>query len=166
MKTTDAPFHESGRPTERKVRIRPAGIQDLEELVELLRRLFSIEADFEVNASRQRRGLSMLLDGGGEHRILFAAEAGGRVVGMASAQTLISTAEGGFAALVEDVVVAESFRGRGIGRMLVAAIERWAADRGVTRLQLLADRANAPALRFYDKQGWKATQLICLRRRP
>jgi ribosomal protein S18 acetylase RimI-like enzyme len=150
---------------EPNVRIRPAGIQDLDDLVELLRLLFSIEADFEVDAARQRRGLSMLLDGCGKHRCLFAAEAGGRVVGMASAQTLISTAEGGLAALVEDVVVAEPWRGRGIGRMLVAAIERWAADRGVSRLQLLADRANAPALSFYAKQGWKATQLTCLRKK-
>jgi GNAT superfamily N-acetyltransferase len=62
-------------------------------------------------------------------------------------------------------VVAEPWRGRGIGRMLVAATERWAADRGVSRLQLLADRANAPALRFYAKQGWKATQLTCLRKK-
>lgn len=156
------PFDE---PREQNVRIRPAGVQDLDDLVELLRLLFSMEADFEVDALRQRRGLSMLLDGCGKHRCVLAAEAGGRVVGMASAQVLISTAEGGFSAVVEDIVVAESWRGRGIGRMLVTAIERWAADRGVSRLQLLADRTNLPALRFYEKQGWKTTQLICLRKK-
>lgn len=106
----------------------------------------------------------MLLDGCGKHRCVLAAEAGGRVVGMASAQVLISTAEGGFSAVVEDVVVAESWRGRGIGWMLVTAIERWAADRGVSRLQLLADRTNAPALHFYARHGWKTTRLICLRK--
>jgi ribosomal protein S18 acetylase RimI-like enzyme len=158
-------FGDPMKPMEPNVRIRPAEVQDLDDLVELLRQLFSIEADFEVDASRQRRGLSMLLDGCGKHRCLLAAEAGGRVLGMASAQLLISTAEGGFSAVVEDIVAATSWRGRGIGRMLAAAIGRWASERGVSRLQLLADRTNIPALRFYEKQGWKTTQLICLRKK-
>ncbi len=125
-------------PEAPNVRIRAADRQDLDELVELLRLLFSIEADFEVDAARQRRGLSMLLDSCGKHRCILVAETQGRVVGMASAQTLISTAEGGLAAVVEDVVVTDGRRGEGIGGMLVRAVERWAADRGVLRLQLLA----------------------------
>ena len=45
-----------------------------------------------------------------------------------------------------------------------AAIEAWARARGATRLQLLADRENAPALAFYARVGWRATRLVCLRR--
>lgn len=45
------------------------------------------------------------------------------IVGMATIQTLISTAEGGRVGLVEDVVVDESFRGKGIGKLLLAGIE-------------------------------------------
>ncbi len=56
-------------------------------------------------------------------------------------------------------------RGEGIGGMLVRAAERWAADRGVLRLQLLADRTNTPALQFYESQDWKSTRLICLRKK-
>jgi GNAT superfamily N-acetyltransferase len=147
------------------IAIRRARDADFDALTGLLESLFSIETDFEADAARQRRGLSMLLEGCGKHCCLLAAEAGGRVVGMASAQILISTAEGGLSAVVEDVVVAEPWRGRGIGRLLVAAVLRWAADRGVTRLQLLADRTNAAALRFYAKQGWQTTRLICLRKK-
>jgi GNAT superfamily N-acetyltransferase len=106
-----------------------------------------------------------MLAGDGSLRIVVAAEAEGQVVGLASAQILISTAEGGPAGLVEDVVVAEGWRGRGIGRKLVAALEQWAATRGATRLQLLADRDNRPALRFYDAIGWERTRLICLRKK-
>jgi GNAT superfamily N-acetyltransferase len=147
------------------IAIRPATISDLDALVRLLGELFSIEADFEADAARQRRGLSMLLDSCGKHRCIFVAESQERVVGMASAQTLISTAEGGLSAVVEDVVVADGRRGEGVGRMLVRAVENWAADRGVLRLQLLADRTNTPALKFYESRGWKNTRLICLRKK-
>lgn len=146
-----------------KIAIRPATLSDLDALVRLLGQLFSIEADFEVDAARQRRGLSMLLDSCGKHRCLLVAEVGGRVVGMASAQCLISTAEGSAAALVEDVVVEAAWRGCGIGRKLLQSLSAWAGDREISRLQLLADRGNAAALRFYEKNGWKKTQLICLR---
>jgi hypothetical protein len=45
------------------------------------------------------------------------------------------------------------------------SIEKWARDRGATRLQLLADRTNFGALDFYDNIGWLPTRLICLRRK-
>jgi GNAT superfamily N-acetyltransferase len=65
---------------------------------------------------------------------------------------------------VEDLVVAEEERGRGIGRRLLDAIEAWARAEGAARLQLLADRENAPALAFYARLGWRSTRLIGLRR--
>jgi hypothetical protein len=35
---------------------------------------------------------------------------------------------------------------------------------GMTRLQLLADKSNSPALAFYTRQGWQSTQLFALRK--
>jgi GNAT superfamily N-acetyltransferase len=145
--------------------IRNAEPSDLDALVDLLGLLFSIEADVEVDSQRQRRGLARLMDGCQKHACIKVAVVENRVVGMCSAQTLVSTAEGGTVALVEDMVVATAWRGRGIGRELIASICRWASLRGVLRLQLLTDRTNQPALDFYAKNGWQATQLICLRRR-
>lgn len=46
----------------------------------------------------------------------------------------------------------------------MAAVADWAAAAGATRLQLLADKDNGPALEFYQKQGWQFTRLICLRK--
>lgn len=146
------------------VTIRDALPDDLDILVRLLQALFSIEADFGVDEKRQRRGLSLMLDGCGKHRCVKVAEADDHVVGMCTAQILISTAEGGMVALVEDMVVDAPYRGMGIGRQLMSAIEAWAQKHDITRLQLLADRTNFPALDFYDKMGWCPTQLICLRR--
>jgi N-acetylglutamate synthase-like GNAT family acetyltransferase len=146
-----------------KAKIRNAQSDDLDALVELLDELISVEADFAVDADRQRKGLSLLLDGCRKHRCVKVAEADGQVVGMCTAQTLISTAEGGPVALVEDMVVSAGYRRKGIGRQLIYSIEAWARQHGMTRLQLLADRTNFSALDFYDKIGWHPTQLICLR---
>ena len=106
-----------------------------------------------------------MLDGCGKHRCVQVAETEGRVVGMVTAQMLVSTAEGGLVALVEDMVVDRHCRGRGIGRLLMERIEKWARDRGASRLQLLADRTNFQALDFYDRIGWRPTGMICLRRK-
>jgi GNAT superfamily N-acetyltransferase len=147
------------------VEIRPARQEDLDAMVQLLQELFAIEADFNAQESLQRKGLALMLDGCLKHKCILVAETEGKVVGMATAQSLISTAEGGMVALVEDVVVNAGFRGRGIGHKLMHGIEQWAMKRGARRLQLLADRANHSALGFYHTIGWQPTQLICLRRK-
>jgi len=144
--------------------IRRARPRDLDALVGLLGALFSIEADFAPDTDKQRRGLTMLLESPAT-RCALVAEVDGRTVGMCTAQLVVSTAEGGPSALIEDVVVDENFRGRGLGRRLMDAIGEWAEQAGATRLQLLADKNNTPALDFYERIGWAQTQLVCLRRR-
>lgn len=149
----------------RDVLIRNAQRSDLDPLVKLLKQLFELEADFDVDPKRQQRGLGLMLDGCGKHRCVKVAETIGKVVGMATAQMLVSTAEGEMVALVEDVVVDQRYRRMGIGKSLMEQIEGWARQRGAARLQLLADRTNFNALDFYDTIGWRPTQLICLRKR-
>jgi ribosomal protein S18 acetylase RimI-like enzyme len=143
--------------------IREAALEDIDGLLPLLKELFSIEADFAFNEDLQRRGLTMML-APGKSRCMLAAFAGSRIIGMASIQTLISTAEGGLSGIVEDVVVAPEWRGKGIGCCLLEAIESWAHAKGLKRIQLLADATNTPALDFYRNSGWMTTQLVCLRK--
>jgi GNAT superfamily N-acetyltransferase len=132
-------------------------------MVSLLAELFSIEADFSFDPEKQRCGLAGLLERGDE-ACLLVCEREGEVVGMCSVQALISTAEGGKVGLVEDMVVAAPWRGRGLGSALLAAAEEWSAGQGMTRLQLLADATNEPALGFYRRQDWGETRLIALRK--
>jgi GNAT superfamily N-acetyltransferase len=145
------------------IRIRPAQATDLNVLVSLLRQLFAIEADFTFDPVRQRRGLELMLEDR-LRRMILVADAAGEVVGMATGQMLVSTAEGASSVLVEDVVVAAGLRGRGIGRSLVTALVEWARGRGSTRVTLLADRGNEAALRFYERLGWRGTRMIALHR--
>ncbi len=144
--------------------IRKAVQSDIDRLVELLGSLFSIETDFCGDKIKQRRGLELMLESP-EERCILVADYQGMVIGMCTVQLLVSTAEGGKAALLEDLIVQEEFRGIGIGRKLVMAIEEWADNHGVKRLELLADCNNTPALGFYRKLGWWRTQLICLHKK-
>lgn len=148
------------------MKIRNATREDIAAMVDLLAGLFVLESDFSPDPDHQRLGLFAMLDGCAKHKCVKVAEAGGEVVAMATAQTLISTAEGGLVGLVEDVVVRPDWQGKGAGRALMAALQDWAALRGLKRLQLLADRDNPGALGFYEKLGWKKTRLACLRKMP
>lgn len=144
--------------------IRKAIESDVPSLIALLKILFSLETDFSVNESKQRIGLELMLNDD-SNRCIMVADMKGQVIGMCTAQLLVSTAEGGVVALIEDLVVANEYRKIGIGKNLLLAIESWAAEKGAKRLQLLADRNNTPALEFYRKMSWNCTQLICLHKK-
>ncbi|MCF8128189.1 MAG: GNAT family N-acetyltransferase [Deltaproteobacteria bacterium] len=148
------------------ITIRGAEPSDAGHLVELLRVLFTLEEDFSFNEPVQRRGIELLISRQGPERQVFVAEKSGTVAGMCSIQTLISTAEGGPVGLVEDVIVSEGYRGNGIGNALMIAVGGWARKHGLKRVQLLAERGNTQALKFYRSKGWEITDLICVRKFP
>lgn len=146
------------------INIRTAKPGDVPQLVELLKALFAIEADFYFDQDKQARGLQLLLKCE-QACILVAEERDDKELrGMCSVQILISTAEGGEVGLLEDLVVAADFRNQGIGAKLLAEAVAWAERQGLKRLQLLADKNNSRALDFYEKQGWQSTQLVCFKR--
>ena len=146
------------------VTIRPARQDDIAAMAELLSMLFAVEEDFAVDTDKQRAGLEMVFqypDG----RYLVVAEKQHQVVGMCSAQLLISTAEGGWKAIIEDVVVAKQLRGQGIGKRMLDELADWAGLQGASRKDLLADRDNIDGLKFYDRLNWRRTNLIALQKR-
>ena len=136
-----------------------ATLEDVPELSQLLDELFSIEQDFQPNAERQIRGMSLLLQYPDRAVIKVARDATGKLIGMVSAQLVISTAEGAPSAWVEDMVIREGFRGQGIGRSLLENLLDWAKSKGATRAQLLVDLDNQPALGYYHHLGWQHTKL-------
>ena len=142
--------------------IRKALPADIDGILPLLKQLFSIEQDFEFTEERQRAGVKLMLES--DRSIILIFEEKKRIIGMVSGQVLISTAEGKPALLIEDLVIMAEYRGRGIGGELLAAAGVWGRERGADRMQLLADCSNFKGLRFYDKNGWNRTNLVCLRK--
>jgi GNAT superfamily N-acetyltransferase len=145
------------------IHIRRASCADLDTMVNLLGLLFEQEADFAVDPVRQRAGLELLL-GDQVRGQLFVAIGDGRVIGMLSALTTVSTAEGGLAGWIEDVVVEPAYRGRGIGSRLLDHAVGWARSVGIRRLSLLTDADNARALALYEQHGFARSRMVALRR--
>jgi ribosomal protein S18 acetylase RimI-like enzyme len=143
--------------------IRRAEFPDIPDLVELLRELFSIEIDFEFNAGLQKQGLCLMM-ATPDTRCVMVAEINKKVVGMCTGQLVVSTAQGGFSGLIEDLVITQENRGKGLGSRLLEAVEKWCFSFGASRIQLLADKNNTPGLNFYEKHHWQYTRLICLRK--
>jgi GNAT superfamily N-acetyltransferase len=139
-----------------------ARMQDLAQLVELLGVLFENEEEFAPDADKQRRALETIL---ADERVgrVFVAREGERVVAMASLLYTVSTAEGGAAALFEDLVVLPEYRGRGIGTALLRHVIEAARRQGVKRVTLLTDRGNKRAQALYRKLGFAASTMTAMR---
>lgn len=144
--------------------IRPARPEDIPRMCDLLADLFSVETDFEVDVVKQVKGLSILISDPRERTYVGVAAVDNTIVGMATVQTFVSTAEGGRVGFVEDVIVDHKFRHMGIGTRLVEEIVTWGRIVRLKRIQLLADRDNQSALDFYLSRGLTPTRLICLRK--
>jgi hypothetical protein len=130
-------------------------------MCDLLAELFSIESDFVPDREKQVQGLSALIAHPPGKVLVLVAVVDGLVVGMATVQTLISTAEGA-RRFVEDVSwTGVSLRHR---HDLLEEIMTWSKIAGLKRLQLLADFDNQPALDFYSARGLIRTRLTCLRK--
>lgn len=154
---------ECGQPAE-KISIDFACAADLEAMADLLAELFTLESDFSPERDKQLRGLRLILQTPSSCR-LFVLRAGDRVVGMANALLTVSTAEGCPVLLLEDVIVNAAWRGRQLGRQLVEHVFDWARASGITRVTLLADPDNAPALAFYSRLGFTPSAMCVLRRK-
>ena len=136
-----------------------AGEADMPDLVQLLSLLFNIEKDFKPDTNKQQKGLTLVLKNSATATMQVAKNDTGKVIGMVSAQLVISTAEGAVSAWVEDMVIDASYRGHGIGKQLLQNALTWAKNKGATRAQLLVDTANTDALGYYQHLNWQTTQL-------
>jgi len=148
---------------DRGIEIGAATAADIPALVVLLGELFSIERDFVPDAAKQERGLRLILDNPASGKI-FVVRRDGQTVGMASLLFTVSTAEGGRAAVLEDVIVAAAYRRLKVGRRLVQHVRQWAGAQGIVRLTLLADRSNSAALRFYESEGFASSETMVVYR--
>ena len=105
-------------------------------------------------------------DGFGPHPLFgcFVAEVDQKVVGMALFYPRYSTWKGPTLHL-EDLIVTEKMKGKGIGTRLYQAFLTHAHRIGVERVEWAVLDWNAPAIRFYQKSGatvledWRTVQM-------
>lgn len=145
------------------MQILPATHEDIPALCGLLAELFAQEHEFSPDAALQGAGLLRIIDQPETGVILVAREAG-RARGMVNLLYTVSTALGARVALLEDMVVTASARGRGIGQQLLTAALATATAAGCRRITLLTDGDNLAAQRFYQSQGFAPSTMLPLRR--
>ena len=144
------------------LRFEPANAKDLPQLVELLGQLFAQEAEFSPDAAKQETALKMILADPKLGRV-FVARDGAKLVAMASLLYTVSTAEGGKAALFEDLVVRPDLRQQGIGAQLLDYVIAQARAEGVLRVTLLTDMQNENAQLLYRKRGFVGSPMKPMR---
>ena len=144
------------------VKFEPAVAKDLPQLVALLGTLFEQEAEFTPDAAKQETALKMIFADPKVGR-LYVAKEGPKVVAMASLLFTVSTAEGGRAALFEDLVVRPEHRKQGIGARLLEYVIAQARAEGVVRLTLLTDMQNEQAQVLYRRLGFVGSPMKPMR---
>lgn len=143
--------------------VEPATIDDLPALVDLLGVLFEQEVELAPDPVAQRRGLARILADDRIGTILVARE-NGRVVGMVNLLYTVSTALGETVAFLEDMVVAPTARGGGVGSAILSHAIEFARARGCRRITLLTDGVNVAAQRFYQRHGFTRSAMLPMRR--
>ncbi len=152
----------AARATKPLVEIRRACRDDMPQLCALLAGLFAQEADFTPDVERQRRGLTLILDNPELGRVYCASESE-VVVGMVAILFTVTTAEGGRAAWLEDMVVHPDWRGRSVGSHLLNRALAEAMIAGCTRITLLTDGDNHRAMRLYSRAGFVRSAMVPFR---
>src|SRR5436305_14778442 len=98
--------------------IEPATEADLDELSAMLGECFAQESDFRPDKEKQLRGLCLIFEQPCRGRV-FVLRRDGAIVGIINLLFTISTAEGGFVILLEDLVIHKEYQGHGYGSNLL-----------------------------------------------
>jgi GNAT superfamily N-acetyltransferase len=147
------------------VEIRPVTIDDLEVLIDIYldtaRHHAAIDPDVWHVPSRAAVAdrIRPRIEGRGPTSDYVAAIVGDQMAGSAIVHLNDPPTEGSMLRTVRSaefgVSVVEGFRGRGIGKALIAHLERWAADHGAERMVLDVSSANEGAIRLYHELGYR-----------
>ncbi|MCA0131086.1 GNAT family N-acetyltransferase [Winogradskyella alexanderae] len=137
--------------------------QDMPRVLELIREL----AVFEKETDAVEVTLEELEEDGFGPKpkfTCFVVEVNNQVEGIALIYPRYSTWKGEVLHL-EDLIVSEAFRGKGLGTSLLDQVVKYAKNRGVKRLGWEVLDWNEPAIKFYESKGarilrdWDVVQL-------
>ncbi|MDQ7918100.1 GNAT family N-acetyltransferase [Mesonia sp. MT50] len=134
-----------------KINVRESQQEDMPQVLELIKELALFEKEPEavvIDAQQLQK------DGFGEQPLFkcFVAEIEGNIEGMALVYFRYSTWKGKTVHL-EDLVVRERFRGKGLGIALYKKVMGYALEQNVKRVEWVVLDWNEGAVEFYKKSG-------------
>ena len=133
----------------KKINIRVGTEKDLSQILKLIKELAQYEkAPMEVEVTLDE----MMNWGFGKNKIFdfFVAEVNNSIIGLALFYYKYSTWKGK-CLFLEDIIVTENQRGRGIGKLLFDEIVIVSKSQKVRRLEWQVLEWNEPAIKFYKK---------------
>lgn len=144
--------------------IRPARPDDAALVLALVRELAEYEKLLE-EAVAEESDFALVLFGPNPRVFCDVAEWDGAPVGIAIWFYSFSTFRGRHGIYLEDLYVRPDYRGRGVGKALLAGLARRCVDQGLARLEWSVLDWNEPAIVVYkalgarDMDGWTVHRL-------
>jgi GNAT superfamily N-acetyltransferase len=132
----------------------------------------SAELGYPVSAAEIEARLALMRENP-DHAVLVACDAGAPGAGRGAGSELAAAAvpvigwidvgivfhlQSGRFCEIGGLVVTASARRRGAGKALVAQAEKWAADKGLTRVLVRSNAVREDAHRFYLREGYRRTK--------
>jgi GNAT superfamily N-acetyltransferase len=139
--------------------IRAARAEDFPSILSLLGQL-SDAMETPVAALPERVAANIQRFMQAPDHAVFVAERRGGVLGLISLNIRHTLLNPRPVALIDELVVADSARGMGIGRRLVAEASRHARQHGCGELEVGTERANTAAQTFYRECGFDQEHVL------
>ncbi len=108
--------------------------------------------DGEVTHERASWWRARMSAPGAEHRIVLIAERAGEPIGFVCVERQPDSPWG---VLLDNLHALPAHQGIGAGKLLMRAAQDWAREHGEAQLYLYVLEGNAPAIAFYERQGWQ-----------
>lgn len=143
-----------------KVVVRNATLEDLDSILVLFYKLSISDSPYDkdvdldwVNTDGGKKYFEEKING--TNGVCFVAEVDGQIVGYFTANKkelpgyrLVTVAD------LENLVVDENFRNRGIGKILMDKFLSWAKEIGAKRASVNVFSANTKGIAFYNREGF------------
>jgi len=138
------------KTTKMEIGIRGCTVADFREIFTLLKQLWpGADLRYENLENVFRAGLDSELND------YAVAECEGKIVGFCSLSVMHTLWSAGRMGHIDELVIAEGFRGKGIGTQLLNEMSRRAREKGCLRIELESDLRRSEAHRFYVDRGFK-----------
>ena len=134
-----------------KVSVRDARKEDMPKVLELIHDLAVFEKEPEAVEVTLKELEAAGFDGQADFKC-FVGEVNKEIVGMALVYFRFSTWKGKIVHL-EDLIVKEKMRGKGVGSALYKRVLEYASEQGVKRVNWEVLDWNEDAIKFYERSG-------------
>lgn len=114
-------------------------------------RFYKREPDSQITAVLWRRAFDVY-----EPIHILVAELDGKIIGVVHYLFHRSTSMIASVCYLQDLFTADGLRGKGVGRALIEAVYKRAAEAGAPRVYWMTHETNATAMMLYDKVATKS----------